>query len=376
MMKKIYTEQSDFLISDATRKEIDYKLKEEKLIYKIKEELYCQNGYRIFFDHYEEESTHVFIEEYAKRKAYYILNGQRILSEEERGQLYFNNLAGYFIWQIQQKKLFDLQCLWRAGKTELKKISVTKDFLLLETQIKDCKLVDEITEADLELFTEYILSGDYSEINHAGSWQNFERIKAGDKMLFSTIPSWYEFYDKANGTNGLLSLPDEKGEKEKFYLGLLKQNQANHDEKKETEEQPSLKFNYKTLDFFINTFEDKQLLKYFYAAEKNHPELNANDELNEALYLLQLSEKIIPVQKNKNWKEAVINAALQFKKKKIAEALIQVFDEYKMRLKAGIPFQTETDLLRQQIAKAKADRYKEQILKARKLNGESADFNF
>jgi len=375
-MKKINIEQSGFPLSDQAKKEIEFKMREEKLVYEIKEELYCLDRYRIFFDHYNEESIHAFIDEFAKRKAYYVLNGQHLLDEEENGKLYFRNLAGHFIWQIQQKKLFDLQCLWRAGELDMEEISVTKDFLLFETQIRDCKLIDEISEVELKIFIEYILSDDYSEINHAGSWQNYERIKAGDSMLFSTVPAWYEFYDRALRKNSLHLLPNKKGDKEKFYLDLSAQSSKIISTKEKENEQPDLKFNYESLEFFIRTFEDSRMAKYFYAAEKNHPEINYNGELNEALYLLQLSDERIPVQPGVNWKEAIINAAKHFKKNKIADALQHVFDEYKIRLAAGIPFCTENDLLRQQIVKADVEKYKKQILKARQRNGEPEDFKY
>lgn len=377
-MKKFYNEPIDFPVSEITKQEIEYRLTEEKLIFEIKEELYCKSRYRTFFDHYNEESIHAFIDGYARRKAFYLLNGQRILSEEETGQLYFRNLAEHYIWEIQQKKLFDLHCLWRAGQADSEAVQVTKDFLVLESTIKDCTLIDGIAEAEVKLYIDYLLSDDYADKDHAGGWQNYERIKSGDWFMFSTIPAWYEFHNAETGSGNLLSLPDSKGEKEKLYIHLLESENSEETTSGEDEitEQPSLNFNYKTIEFFINTFEDKQIVKYFYTVEKNHPEIDSNGELNEALYLLQLSDEKVPVQSNRNWKEAVINAAKQFRKKKIASALMQAFYEYKLRIKTGLPFYNETDLLRQQLIKGIVDKYKQQILKARQLNGEPADFNY
>lgn len=378
MMKNFFIDfpdSSELPVSDQAKQEIELKLKEEILIYQVKEELYCKGRYRIFFDHYDEESIHAFIDAYARRKAFYLLNGPQILNDEEAGQLYFRNLADHFIWEIQQKKLFNLQCLWRAGQLKIDKVEVTKDFLLLESKIKNCGLVKHITEAEMKLYIDYILSDDYADTDHVTTWQDYEYIKAGNRLLFPAVPAWYGFYDKAMETGNLLTLPDSKGEKENYYLNLL-ENENNDISESEKEKQPVLELNYKSLEFFINTFEDKQIAKYFNAAEKNHHDLNQNGELDEALYLLQLSDENIAVQQNSNWKEAVINAANNFKKKKITEVLMQVFDEYKMRLKTGIPFYNENDLLRQQLIKVQVDKYKQKILKARQLNGETADFNF
>ncbi|MEP7168783.1 MAG: hypothetical protein ABI855_05380 [Bacteroidota bacterium] len=390
MRKKINTEYPDAPLSETPidqqpepEKEIEQQLLREKIIYQVKEDLYCKPRYKNFFDNYEPETIHCFVEAYSKRKAFYVMHGQDMLQKEETNQLYFHHLAENFIWEIQQKKLFDLQCLWRAEKVHVDGVQVTKDFLYLEATIKKNSCIEPVSPDELQLYVDYLFSDDYSDKEHFMQWQDYDFIK-NQSLMFgnSGIPAWYIFYDKQVHAKDMHDLADIRGEKEFFYLKLLSKKNAVrklYDDvtgKFQEDAKPPLHFNYKTLEFFINTFEDKSIVNYFYAAEKKHPDINKNSELNEALQLLRDSDEEIPIHKHRNWKDAVMEAAKFYKTKKIAEALITVYDEYMMRIKTQLPFYDETDCARQQIVLRNADNYKKQILKARELNGEAADFNF
>jgi hypothetical protein len=383
MRKKFNLEYDDFSLPEEAKQEIEQRLLREKIIYQVKEDLYCQSRYKNFFDNYDGETIHAFVEAYAKRKAYYVMHGQDLLREEETSQLYFHSLAENFIWEIQQKKLFDLQCLWRAEKMKMKGVQVTKDFLYLEATVKSCLHIEPVTCDELQLYVDYLFSDDHCDKEHGTHWQDYDFIK-NQCLMFSNsgVTAWYLYYDKHIHSKNMHDLADIKGEKEFFYLELLSAKnsvQQLYDEvtgKNENEIMPPLQFNFKTMEFFINTFEDKSIIKYFYAAEKQKPDLCKNLELDEALELLRYSDENVSISSNGNWKEAVIEAAKFYKTKKIAEALMTVYDEYLLRIKTQLPFYDETDGMRQQLVLRNVENYKKQILKARELNGEPADFNF
>jgi hypothetical protein len=381
MKKKNNSEYFDAPLSDIVKHEIEQHLLREKIIYQVKEDLYCNSRYKNFFENYDEETIYAFAEEYAKRKSFYLLNGDKQLEQEETNQLYFYQLAEKFIWEIQQKKLFDLQCLWRAKKIQLDGVEVTKDFLYLESDIKNCPHIKPITGDELQVYVDYLLSENYSDNEHNRQWQDYDFIKS-QRLMFgdSAIPSWYMFYDKYVNLKSMHDLPDIKGEKESYYLDLLCKKQSAvidvDSDKNEIEVKPPLHFNYKTLEFFVNTFEDKAIIRYFYAAEKSHPDLDQNAELNHALQLLKDSDDIIPVHTNKSWKEAVLSAAKFYKTKRISQALVSVYDQYLMRKKTNLPFYDEFVNVKQQLLMRNVEQYKKQILLARKLNGESQDFTY
>ncbi|MEO5569660.1 MAG: hypothetical protein ABIT08_11625 [Bacteroidia bacterium] len=383
MRKKITTENFDFPVSDPVKKEIEQQLKREKIIYNVKEELYCNPRYKDFFENYDEETIHAFVESYAKRKAFYIMHGQELLDEEETTQLYFHSLAENFIWEIQQKKLFDLQCLWRAEKIKLEEVQVTKDFLYHEAIIKNCPHNSPVTRDELQLYVDYLFSDDYPDKEHDFQWQDYDFIKNQSLMFCNSgIPAWYSYYDKHVHGKNMHDLADIRGEKEFFYLELLSKKNAvkklyeDVNGKNKNEEKSFLQFNYKTLEFFINTFEDKSIIRNFYTAERQHPDLSNNSELDAAIRVLRISDENVSISANRNWKDAVIEAAKFYKTKKIAEALLTVYEQYTMRIKTQLPFYNETDCARQQIVLRNVENYKKQILKARGLNGEAADFSF
>lgn len=382
-MKKLYTENAEFPLPALVKQEIEHKLLFEKINYRNKEELYCKARYKSFFDHYDDETIHSFIEEYARKKALYLLQGANIIKEEETKQLYFRNLAENFIWEIQQKKLFDLQCLWRAGKVCVDGVEVTRDFMYLGAGIRNCNLVERITREEVELYMEYVLSDEYCDEEHGINWQNYDRIKSNTLLAGykSSVPAWYNYYDKNMRVGSPLELPDTKGESEQFYIDLYNRKKAKEQDdfpanEYEADEKPPLKFNYKTLEFFVTTFEDKSIVKYFYAAEKHHPDLDKNAELDEALQLLRECDEKNPIEANSNWKEAIILAGKQLKLRKTAGAMLTAFDEYNLRIKTKLPFFNETDQLKQQLILRSVAKYKEQILEGRKLNNEPADFDF
>lgn len=378
-MKRFIVEQFDFPVSDNTKQEIEFFLLREKLIYDTKEELYCSGRYRDFFEHYNEESIHSFIDEFAKRRADYVLKGKQLLSEQENAQLYFRSLAENYIWEIQQKKLFDMQCLWRAGKIKLKEMEVSRDFLFEEINIKNCKAIRKITKEELSIYIDYMLSDYCSEKEHTCRWQDYNFIKSGVlKHGYNAMPAWYTFYDKAIGSENLLSLPDIKGEKENEYLLAARQNALALQPpfEYEMDERPDLKFNFKTLEFFVTTFEDKSLFKYFYASEKTNPDIDDNRGLNEALRLLGLCNDPVSIEAGADWKLQVIEAAKKTRKKKITEALLSVFNEYCLRLKTKLSFSDDATETRLQLMARKVESYKNEILRGRKQKGESQDFDF
>ena len=68
MRKKNKSEYFDAPLSDIVKHEIEQHLLREKIIYQVKEDLYCNPRYKNFFENYDDETIHAFAEQYAKRK--------------------------------------------------------------------------------------------------------------------------------------------------------------------------------------------------------------------------------------------------------------------------------------------------------------------
>jgi hypothetical protein len=306
-------------------------------------ELYGNARYWDFFKSFNEESIHDFIIDYASKKAWYLVNGSRILSNLENEQFRYRELAEKCLWEIQQKKLFNMQAEWRAGLKDIDGIEVTRDFLCWEKAITRCPFVDAITKADVDLYIEYVESGNYSEKNWLNNWQDYDVFR-NEAIGNDQMPAWYRFYDMKRGTGYLMLLPDKKGMEERECINAWKKQNDYNDEIGFIEDEmvsgpmPSLYLNYETLNFFIRTFENKNLLKFFEAAECKPDDAARQEELNEAIRILSRAGKGVQLPAAADWRDAVITGAKQYKNKKLIDNLPLVFEEYLFRINAGISF--------------------------------------
>ncbi|MBK8416028.1 MAG: hypothetical protein IPL22_16890 [Bacteroidetes bacterium] len=327
--------------SDATQTDPVRRTRYEELVRDTIRELYSNARYWEFFKGFNEESVHDFITEYASKKAWYLLNGERLLLKKEKEHFRFRELAEKCFWEIQQKKLFNLQAEWRAGLIELPGVEVTRDFLCWEKAIATCPFLDPVTPNELSFYMDYLESGMQSDKNWFYNWQDYDTYRHAENCP-EAIPAWYRYYDSKYGTDYLMMLPDKKGEEEKLYIReWRKQNSSSqeaelHEEELLTGPGPNLYVNYETLDFFISTFESRNLKDYFLAAELK-PEDETNDaELQDALRILSRAGKNVTLPKATDWREAIIAGAAQYKSKRIMANLPFVYDEYLFRLKNGI----------------------------------------
>ncbi len=343
----------------------------EEIVKDTIKELYSNARYWEFFKTFNEESVHDFITEYASKKAYYIVNGNLLLSRKEREQFLFRDLAENCLWEIQQKKLFNMQAEWRAGLIEQTGIEVTRDFYCFEKSIRQCHFLPVVTSGELSMYMDYLESGAYNEKTWYYHWQDYDSIKnAGDCK--DVIPAWYRYYDSKMGTDYLMLLPDKRGEEEKKYLEAWKQHHGNNNVLNGDDEMfpstgPDLYLNYETLDFFIKTFENRNLLNYFQAAEKK-PEIISDEALlQDSLRLLQKAEINVQLPQAGDWKQAIIKGASQFKTSQILANLPLVFDDYLFRIKSGISFQEADDNAIYQEYMAFTSLYRDQVREGKKL---------
>jgi len=355
------------IIQDVARKE-----RYQEIVKDTIKELYGNARYWEFFKTFNEESVHDFITEYASKKAYYLVNGHSLVVKKEREQFRFRDLAENCLWEIQQKKLFNMQAEWRAGLIELEGVEVTRDFYCLEKSIKNCNLLTPVTAFELNMYLDYIESGSYSEKNWFYHWQDYESIKnAGDCK--EAMPAWYRYYDSKMGTDYLMLLPDKKGEEEKKYLANWREVNGGklsmelQDEEMFQGTGPELHLNYETMDFFIKTFENRNLLSYFQAAEKKPNDVSNEALLQDAIRLLQKAEKPVKLPEASDWKQAIIRGAAMYKTDQLFINLPIVFDEYLFRINSGISFPEADDHAVYQEYLAFTTLYRQQVMEGRKL---------
>jgi len=196
--------------------------RQEKLL-EIKQELQKSEIIDKFMEKTYPNSKEAFIDEYASAKVTWLEWGAKQMEWNETEDLQWLEDARKRLKEIQQKKLFDVQCLWRAEKITIEQIKLTIDFVYWEDNILNCPFIDSVSENDLEMYISYLQTGNFEhEQWFFDRWQDYEKIKEAynDENSERNVPEWYEFHNSHTGLSAYMLLPDIRGDKEKFYRNL------------------------------------------------------------------------------------------------------------------------------------------------------------
>ncbi len=371
------------------QKKVDEAAKEAVERMEIEYELRNNPVYQKFFSRFNPSDVEEFIKDYSSRKVCWVNWGRDFYQQKEDQQLKYLLLSENCLWQIQQKKLFNLQCQWRAEKIKLQGISVTADFRYWEYHIKRSSFLPPITQWEFELYMDYLQS-DESEIDPWENdalfeWQDYNRFVKEAKTTGNPdeviLPLWYSYYDNRMGTGSLMALPDVRGEKEDGYIKLYNEYLGKTNPEKLTgvinpwkREDYLSAWEPKQVEEFIRTFEDKEVLKYYhFYHEKSNKQMDAADEwAQEAFEELREVDEPIPIRAGTDWREALIEAWEEYRNKEIVKLLPLVYDEYLQKQNLGISyFKEENPALAEQVKE-----WKSAVIKGRELAGEAPDLNF
>jgi len=366
----------------------------------IKEELVKNEAFQKFLERTYPDARERFVEEYATKKVRWIEWGETYLRWVEKEDLQWFDDATSRLKEIQQKKLFDIQCLWRAEQIEIPEIKTTMDFKAWESNIFNCPFVPPVTETEVDMYIQYLQSENFEhQQGWLQSWQDYTGIKDAyhSENAKRSFPDWYDFYNSRTGLTIYLSLPDIRGQKEEFYIKLCrkvmqqkdeenrireaqkiaeaKQITAENTESKNTEQQrdtrPSLDYsNRGWISWFVNTYEDKETQEAFKKYGGESPFGKHDEELEASIRLICRADRVVPIQGWYDWKEAIHKAADRYSRIRIAEAMPEAYEQYITNVELGIGFPAPDDF------KPYEDWYHKTILKGRELNGEPRDFDF
>jgi hypothetical protein len=348
-----------------------------------------------FIENIYPTSRDSFISEYARKKTHWLEFGPRHIKWNLRDDLQWTEDATSRIAEILQKKLFDVQCQWRAEKIKLPEVQITRDFYYWEANILNCPFIEPVTQEEIDLYLQYLAGNNFE--HRQGwfeRWQDYSAIKEAyaSESENRNFPEWYDFHNGRTGHSAYLLLPDIRGDKEEFYLDFWRTEAHRKDAemKKEAESLKALTdasgiapaddpdrrpwLNYDKsgwMTWFVNTFEDKTTQEIFQQYGGEHPFSNKYDEnIHSDLRLLGDSGEPQPVEAWYDWKEAIHRAAEKYSIKKIMEAMPLAYEQYRMKIDLHIPFETPD------IDRDNSMWYMKAILRGRELNGEPQDFNF
>lgn len=358
-------------------------LEEKELKIKWRKEIAENDSIQDYFKGFHPNSVETFINHYLIKKYYAHKHSSFYESEVEKKRTGWIDEATNHLECILQKKLFDLQCLWRADQITLKSIDIAFDFLIWEKDIFNCPFLEAISTADIKMYQDFLNSGEADRFSHYyREWQDYRKIKkayhdadAENCEMFE----WYEFHNIRTGSNSMLLLPDTRGEKEDFYKKLfyknknkeLKQNGVNSNYS--LEKRPYLLGEEKDMIFFSSTFEDAEnriKLKNFF--DYNHESSNRRS-VDELVRKMENVNEYIPIESHYDFREAITIAYDKYYLRKVVEHLPIAHKQYLFNKSMNISLsRTEEDDF---YINMRGFHYN-QILDGRELNGEPRDLNF
>ncbi len=381
----------DMQLPPHVQEKFEEEIRVEIIRQQTEQDLRSNPIYQEFFTQFNSVSVETFIRNYSRRKAVYLTRGPQYLDSAEQGGLKYKTLAEEALWAIQQKKLFNLQCQWRAGQVKLKGVEHSTQFLQLSSNIQHCPFLNPVSRAEVDLYILYLGSGFAKQLFGFDNWQDYEAYKteyqAGtipgiDSANDDHIPAWYRFYDEHMGTSNLMDLEDIRGEKENRYRSVARQKQLetlrSQTPKMNGDVRPYLSiFDIELVESFVKRFEDKRTLKYCKAVEEFQYQLDEQMEVDDALETLRNASIPVSIRTNKDWKEAIIEAAHQYELNQIARILPTVHQEYLFRIENGINFpQTLIDKKKEEYAYQLCEIARQQIIDGRKILGEPENLRF
>ena len=367
--------------SERYEKSVTELFEEKELKIKWHKEILDNPSMQEHFKNYHPASIDSFISSYLSDKyfAYKYADTYEQRVEEKRSR--WIDEAHDHLKIIQNKKLFDLQCLWRAEQIQLEGVQICYDFMAWREDILNCPFLEPITKDDIQMYQEFLLTADidYSVISEEHELQEYEEIKEnylGNEEDGIPLPDWYDFHNLRTGNTALLLLPDIRGKKEDFYTEIFRKDRDKDKPPYDPSAMDTRPFlwghDVEKVTFFVTTFEDQETQKK-YANYSEISKRNQGDdfELDELLMNMQEEEEYIPIEAHYDYREAIYKAYNTFKLKKLAEHMPLAHEQYLFNQKMGFTVEAE-DTFYQGLR----DQYMEMILKGRELNGENRDLEF
>jgi hypothetical protein len=359
----------------AYRYYFDRNFDRSELVEKIASEVSQNPAYHKFSEAFRGGDNSSFINRYAEKKAAVLLDSNPVRDKIEYHDQVIKKWAEEMFWDVQQKKLFDLQCLWRAEKIELPGIECTWDFYHWGRHLESCIIIPHVSQDEVDLYIEFLNSSndDIENENIFCELQDYCEFKLnynGDEDDGSPLPEWYEFHNSRTGNGVLLTLPDIRGEKEEYYRNIFwEENRDN----KVIDERPLIIMDDENYEALMRKIETTEFLRLYRRLNDMNYIINSQEEVEEACHFLFNLYTDVPIEANADWRKGIISAKNRYVNKKIAEEMPTIYEEYQMKISLGISGATDEHLMKDKIF---YESLRKPILEGRKLKGEPEDFNF
>ncbi len=329
------------------------------------------------------KSVQRFLAQYPEDKKNWLTYGKAGVEKKHYFMTQAMTRADEMIFTIQQKKLFDLQCIWRSEKATVEGMVCTADWIHLEISIKTLDIIPPITQEEIELFKEYLLDYQWSQKLYAEcGWQEYDRyIRDNSESEIYSFPSYYNYVAYRSKTPALWKvLPDIRGKKEEAYLCAAAK--ARYEQSQTSDPRPA---NTEPLDErpFLSGFSDNEvefikLFEDYHTAECRTAYYDTRWEedysIKDAIQTLQNAQGAVKIEANADWRQAILRAAFQYERGELVAAIDGAYARYLFNRQLGIA-PAPNELSRNQW-RYLPEQYRQEILDGREALGEPRDFNF
>lgn len=370
-------------MSDKNEKP-DYELLKTQWLKELKNNPKVQ----IFLESYKQSDWEYMYKHYVNNKMLAVQYADQYKNQNEGRVNEWVVAAKEHLNIIQQKKLFDAHCKWRAGIETFEGVEICFDFEVWENDVLNCPFLEPPTDYDIELYSQFLNRENNIELEFESEddWQDYDGLKEAynTNEQNRNFPEWYEFHNSRTGNGILLTLPDVRGKLEEFYKDL-----ARKEKQKDAKpyippldiDKPYLNYYDKKIQLdFAKFIEDKEMFsifKSFVDATEHHDDFENERAVENLNYLSNVKDELIPIEAHQDYRIALQIACQRYRFKKIAEnlpfALEQYYTEKRLKQMGIDSYEDKRDFLfHLELRKLHAD----SILLGRKLNNEPQDFNF
>ena len=167
------------LFDKYTEDKINEALDEKELKKQWRKEIEENEAMQNYFKSFNSSSVKSFIDNYINNKMGWMRFGDFYKEKAEREASQWIELAHEHLQAILQKKLFDIQCLWRAEQVQLEGVEICFDFTIWEKEIWNCPFIEPITAKDIVMYSDYLQTAELQlhDCYDLNEWQNYEEIK-------------------------------------------------------------------------------------------------------------------------------------------------------------------------------------------------------
>lgn len=339
-------------------------MSEKKLLEELKKDPKCQE----YLSQFDADSARQFLEYYVGTKEHLLKWGADMRKMQRDNDTHFRELAEKYYWQIFQKKLFNIQCRWRAEQIELP-VTVTHEFKYWEENIKTCPFVEDVTAPELDAMLSYLENAPYDhDETEPDTWQGYEEFKYGEDEGY---PDWYEAYDLVMGTSSLSSLPDVRGQKEERYMNAWREKHLGPPSSAPRDMSRVIWCDEESIERFIRAVEPYKILDYYRLYKERFKDDGLMEYLEEQLELMNAEPDDVYIPEGK-YPDAIFQASHLLKVKKMRTFLPKIHAEHLERRSMGISYEQEETVDKHWLVKE----FREHILEGRKLLGEPENFDF